>query len=247
MKKQHNDQEKQIARLHEEDLKKTEFFLAASHQLKSPIAIVQWCLQTAVESPTLKGKDREMVLKSLTQADAMAQLITDMLHTFRLMSRKDKVKSYAPVDINTVLDPIIAQYEEIAHRKDVHLVRDPVEALPAIFVDEAYLRQALINLIDNAIKYSNSGTTVTVTTKSVTGGWIEFSVKDHGIGMTEADQSKLFTEFFRSEEARQFAHEGTGLGLVIVKKIIEEFGGELTVKSSLHKGSTFTVKLPAAR
>jgi two-component system sensor histidine kinase SenX3 len=76
---------------------------------------------------------------------------------------------------------------------------------------------------------------------------VELSVTDHGIGMSEADQQRLFTEFFRGDEAKQVAHEGTGLGLVLVKHITEEFGGEVRVKSELHKGSTFTLRLPTSK
>ena len=110
-------------------------------------------------------------------------------------------------------------------------------------MDEAYFRQAVINLIDNAIKYSPEGGKVVVTAETK-GKSMELSVQDEGIGMTDADQMKLFTEFFRSEEAKQVSHEGTGLGLVLVKQIIEELGGEIHVKSQLHKGSTFMIKLP---
>ncbi|MCC2631360.1 MAG: putative Histidine kinase [Patescibacteria group bacterium] len=233
----------ELESLEKKDAQKTEFFMAASHQLKSPLAIILWCLQSTLESPHLSGKDRDMILKAVGQAGAMSQLIGDMLHVFRLVNRRGKSQDYEAVDCNELIAAILTDYEVVAHKKKVHLVKGPMEVLPTVFADKAYLRQAIINLVDNAIKYSVSGTTVTVTT-SVKEGWATISIHDHGIGMTEADQQKLFSEFFRSEEARQVAHEGTGLGLVLVKHIIEEFGGKVTVESVLHKGSTFTIKLP---
>ncbi|MEI6477483.1 MAG: HAMP domain-containing sensor histidine kinase [bacterium] len=236
--------EQRIEELELQASKKLEFFLAASHQLKSPLAIIQWCLQTVLESKEVVGKDRELVQTSIVQAEAMTSLVTDMLHVFRLSDRQNRRQEYVAVNMNGLIDTVLKEYEMTASQKGIHLIRGPIEVLPTIYADQAYLRQAVINLITNAIKYSSDGSSVTVTSQTSADGWIEVAVEDHGIGMTEADQQRLFSEFFRSEEARQIAHEGTGLGLVLVKRIIEELGGEVKVKSELHKGSTFTLRLP---
>ena len=246
LRKRSDAHSREIEQLKKQEEKKNEFFLAASHQLKSPLAIIQWCLQIALESPTLRGKDKEMVLKALAQAQGMNQLVGDMLHVVRLVGRSGKNQTYTAVDVNLILDEVLNQYELVAHRRKIHLLKGPQERLPLVFVDQAYFRQAIINLVDNAIKYSAEGGTVTAVA-SEKKGWVEISVSDQGIGMAEADQQRLFTEFFRGDEAKQVAHEGTGLGLVLVKHIIEEFGGEVHVKSELHKGSSFTLRLPLAK
>jgi signal transduction histidine kinase len=227
--------------------KKNEFFMAASHQLKSPVAITQWCLQSILEMPSVDAKAKEMVRKSLTQANAMSQLITDMLHVFRLQDRQGKAQTYLPVDLNALIEQVITQNEVQAHNRKVHLVRGPIEVLPPVLADQGYLRQAIINLVDNAIKYSPDGGTVTVNAGVTRDHFVEITVQDEGIGIPETEQSRLFTEFFRGEEARVVSHEGTGLGLVLVRNIVEEFGGEVSLESEFHKGSTFTVRLPVAR
>lgn len=237
---------KTIEELERVDIKKTQFFMAASHQLKSPVAIIQWCLQSALESKTLDNKNQELIRKSLVQANSISALISDMLHVFRLVNRQSWQNEFKRLDPGAIIREVVSQYEEIAHNKDVHLVKGPMENVPGVLGDESYLRQAIINLVDNAIKYSLPGSTVTVSACLTKDGYVELCVKDQGIGIAEIDQRNLFTEFFRSEEARGVTHEGTGLGLVLVKQIAEEFGGEVVVKSALRKGSTFIIRLPSA-
>lgn len=226
-----------------DDKKKADFFLAASHQLKTPLAIIEWCIQITLESKTLDPKDRDMLSKALSQADALRDLITDMLYVVKIDNSKDLSKTYVPVDVNQVLEEAIKQYEPIAHKRHVHLIRESIECLPTVFVGEGYFRQAVINLIDNAIKYSPEKGKVEIQAEHKHGE-IHISVTDEGIGMTEADQANLFQEFFRAAEAQEIAHDGTGLGLVLVKHVIEEFGGRIEVKTKFHQGSTFTIILP---
>lgn len=235
---------KSIEELENHDARKTEFFLAASHQLKSPVAIIQWCLQSVMELGRVDNKSNEMVRKAMNQANIMSQLIADMLHVFHLMNRKGSEREFSQVNINQLLRQVLEDYEPIAHMKGVHLVKGPMEVLPKVLAEEPYLKQVFVNLIDNAIKYSSSGGTVSVSCQVAKGGYAEIVVQDNGIGISEVDQAKLFTEFFRTPEAREITSEGTGLGLVLVKRIVEEFGGEVKVKSALHKGSVFTVRLP---
>lgn len=222
---------------------KTQFFLTASHQLKSPIAIIQWCLQSVMELSDLDDQAKNYVQKSLVQADAMSALIGDMLHVFRLMRHQDGPDTYTIIDLNKLIAQIMDQYTLVAERKVVRLISGKMEVLPNLPANEAYLKQAFINIVDNAIKYTLEGGAVTVsaTTKN---NIIVFEVEDQGIGISDADQSKLFTEFFRSQAAQDLTHEGTGLGLVVVKHVVEDLGGTVDVVSKLGRGTKFTLKIP---
>ena len=221
---------------------KLEFFLTASHQLKSPVAIMQWCLQSLTELQSLDPQARKLVGKALEQANGMGSLITDMLQVFRLMNGNVK-EVIEPVPLNPLLDTVLAQYELVAHNKGVHLVRGAIEQLPTVYGRQNYLKQAIINLIDNAIKYTKSGGRVTVTA-AVVDDVAEIHVTDEGIGIAPAEHSRIFTEFFRGEEAKNVAYEGTGLGLVLVKHVMESMGGTVSFKSELHKGTDFCLKMP---
>lgn len=234
-----------IEHLERQDAKKTEFFLAASHQLKSPVAIMQWCLQSMLEDQTLRAKDKAMVDRSLTQANAMSRLITDMLHVFKLVGRRDAKEGWVPVDVNKLLNEVLVRYEMPAQNRHIHLEKGPIEESLKVLGVEGYIREAIINLVDNAIKYTPEGRHVTVSAIVTKAKMVEIKVSDQGIGLTEADQEKLFSEFYRSPEAQAMTHEGTGLGLVLVKHIAEEFGGEILVDSAANKGSTFYLRFPA--
>ncbi len=224
---------------------KTAFFMTASHQLKSPLAIIQWCLQSALEDTDLKPATRTMLARAVAQSSGMSHLLTDMLQTLRIVHDQGVARDLVPVDVNAVIHAVIEQYRPVANQVGVHLVKGAIEDLPPILGDEQYLTQAFINLVDNAIKYTSEHGRVEVTA-CVRKGFVEFQVHDTGIGIADADQGRLFTEFFRSESAKEKAREGTGLGLVLVKHIIESFKGTVTFKSAVHKGTTFTVHLPVS-
>jgi signal transduction histidine kinase len=223
---------------------KTEFFMAASHQLKSPLAIVQWCLRSVLENPDLDADTKKMLQRALIQADGMGELITDMLRVFKIVhSSAQPVQTAAPVDLNQLLEGCIKQYEPVAAQQGVRIVRGMIEQLPTVLADEAYLKQAVINVLDNAIKYSNAGGTVDITA-NVQKTMIEITIADHGIGIPEADQGRLFTEFFRGTIAKEKTANGTGLGLVLVKHIAEGMGGSVSCRSVAGRGTAFTIKLP---
>lgn len=223
---------------------KMEFFLTASHQLKGPVSVIQWCLQSAIEHKEMPPRDLELVSKALMQANAMGQLVTDMLHVFRLEESAAQ-QTLAPVELHAMLEEIFTQYELIAERRQVHLVRGPMEAAVTVMADASYLKQAIINLVDNGLKYTRPGGAVTVTLSSQ-GNDALVGVQDQGIGISEADQHHLFTEFFRGAEAQAMTSEGTGLGLVLVKRVVESLGGSVELQSALGKGSLFTLRLPKA-
>lgn len=224
---------------------KTEFFMTASHQLKSPVAIVQWCLQSILEKAALDPDTRKLAQRALTQADVMSLLLGDMLRMFRMMHQEvgAEVETLTPVNIAILLDEIMAQYEPVMLKSNVRVTLGPVENVPTILADEPYLKQAVINLIDNAIKYSPEGGVVEVDVSSKNAE-VLISVRDHGIGIPEAEQGRLFSEFFRGELAKEKTENGTGLGLVLVKHIAERFGGSVSFTSEVGKGSCFVIHLP---
>lgn len=221
---------------------KTEFFLTASHQLKSPVAIIQWCLQSLLEEASkFEPGQRKLIQKSLEQANGMSALIQDMLQVFRVMHPKEELV-FESVNLNDIVIQLLDEYDPIAQKKGVHLVRGPLEKLPIVLGKSVMLRQALLNLIDNAIKYTPQGKKVIVST-SLSQGWIQIVIKDEGIGIPSTEQIKLFTEFFRGEEAKEVA-SGTGLGLILVKHIAEQHNGKVDCDSEFHKGTTFSLRLP---
>ena len=221
-----------------------EFFLAASHQLKTPVAIIQWCLQSALERGELSVKDGELIRKAALQADSMGALITDMLHVLRLEDHQ-RQSGFERVMIAPLIQGIYTQYAVPASERGISLVVEPITTKLAVLADPTFLKQAIINLVDNAIKYTKPNGSVSITA-TATAEMVKIMVVDEGIGIGEAEQAQLFREFFRGQEAKTVAHEGTGLGLVLVKHITESFHGHVEVASQLGKGSEFSLVLPSA-
>ncbi len=220
---------------------KSDFIMAAAHQLKSPLAIVQWSLQSVLELGAVDDRSRKHVTQALAQANSMNQLISDMLHLVRLVSQHENItQTFEPIDVQKVIGEVIDLFKPLAERGRVRLIREAKEILPKLYGEEAYFKQALCNLVDNAIKYTPEGKSVTVHAHH-TKGAIVFYVQDEGIGIPEAEQSRLFSEFFRGEEAKRVSREGTGLGLVLVKHITEAFGGTVHVESKIGKGTRITL------
>ncbi len=219
--------------------------MTASHQLKSPVAIVQWCLQSVMEKQGLDADTRKLTSRALDQANAMSQLLGDMLRVFRIVHKGDRAQNLVPINMNLMLDAVLKQYEPMAVQHQVKIQLGPIEQLPLVLADEAYLKQAVINILDNAIKYSNEGSTVEFSAE-VHQNMIEVVIADHGIGIPEAEQGRMFSEFFRGEGAKAKTDNGTGLGLVLVKHILEGIGGNISFTSAASKGTTFTLRIPVA-
>lgn len=224
---------------------KTEFFMAASHQLKSPVAIVQWCLQSVLEKTDLDSDTRKLADRALIQADAMSQLLGDMLRIFRIVHKGGKVQNLTPINMNKLIDMVVQQEEPAATQHQVKIQMGPIEQLPLVLGDEEFLKQAVINILDNAVKYSEEGGAVVLSAEAKK-GMVEVAVADHGIGIPEAEQGRLFSEFFRGELAKNKIYNGTGLGLVLVKHIVEAIGGSISFTSEPGKGTVFTLRIPQA-
>ncbi len=137
-----------------------------------------------------------------------------------------------------------SQVGAIAVAKSVELVLTCCPGTDTIVVDRVQLDRALLNLLTNAVKFTPAGGTVTLQARRE-GADLVFTIADTGVGIPEDEQDRLFTRFFRSSVATRMAIQGTGLGLVIVKRIVEEHGGTISIVSILDVGTTVTVRIPA--
>jgi signal transduction histidine kinase len=149
------------------------------------------------------------------------------------------------VDGAKVLTPLTRLFETPAAEKGIEVDYQLGDALPQIMGDEKLIDELFTNLISNAVKYTPSGGKIRVSLLKENQNLVRFQVSDTGIGIPEEDMARLFTEFFRAENAKALAEEGTGLGLVIVKEILDFLGGSISVRSKVGEGTTFTCLLPA--
>ncbi len=219
---------------------RNEFFFKAVHGLRSPLTIIRWLLDRH-DAP--ERSDAHLAaddIKKLQETNAqMSKLVTDLLAVVRgdIGARP----AFRPVALPVVLRELIASFQPAFAGKNIRLEYAPAAGVPAVLGDPASIKEIFGNLLDNAVKYSTVGGTITIT-HAVDGNILRTAVADTGRGIAPDDAQKMFTPYFRGKGSEAVA--GTGLGLYIVKQLVDRMGGSVAVSSAYGKGSTFTVSLP---
>ena len=246
-----NDATKELresnSKLLELDATKDEFVSMASHQLRTPLTSVKGYLSMVLEGDAgdVTPAQRQLLEEAFTSSERMVHLIGDFLNVSRLQTGKFMIERH-PVDIARVIEQEVDGMKQIASSHGIKLTLKKPARVPTLYLDENKIRQVMMNFIDNAIYYSPEGTPVRVTMQ-VEDGDIVFRVIDKGMGVPEASQKKLFTKFFRAENARKQRPDGTGIGLYLAKRIVDGHHGKLVFESTVGKGSTFGFRLPVKR
>ncbi|MBN1813771.1 MAG: response regulator, partial [Anaerolineae bacterium] len=226
---------------------KSEFVSTVSHELRTPMTSIKGyadlLLMGAVGSLTDEQERFLTIIKSNT--DRLTLLVNDLLDISRIESGR-LILTPKVVHVDDLVAQVIAAMEARAAERELELRSDLPSVLPEIFVDPDRVIQVLTNLVGNACRYTPSGGEVVVSA-SAHDGEIQVSVRDTGIGISEEDQQRLFSRFFRSDDPTVQEAPGTGLGLSITKSLVEMHGGRIWVESELGHGSTFTFSLPTAQ
>jgi signal transduction histidine kinase len=218
--------------------------LKLAHELRSPLASIQSSLDVLLQgyaegNPELRD---EMVNLARDRAAMMLGRVNDFLRLGSIRRTETERRTQA-VQLLDVLKHLTPEMEVRARWRAVELVFDLPPTLSAVSATREDMEHLLSNLINNAVKYTLPGGTVTVKFREEARG-IVGAVIDTGIGISKEDLPRIFDEFYRADNARDLDGTGTGLGLVIAKRVVELYGGQLTVASELGKGSIFTFVLP---
>lgn len=232
------------AQLQRLDEAKDEFISMASHQLRTPLTSIKGYVSMLMEGDVGKVTDEQkhLLQEAFVSSERMVRLIGDFLNVSRLQTGKFVIDKH-PVDLaQLVADEIDALGSNASSRNLSFSYKKP-KGIPKLMLDENKIQQVIMNFADNAIYYSKEESTIQVTLKKVD-GMVEFTVKDSGIGVPEAQQDQLFNKFFRATNARQQRPDGTGVGLFLAKKVIDAHDGEIVFSSKENKGSTFGFRLP---
>ena len=221
------------------DTVQTDFVANLSHELKTPIGAV------AALADSLNGETETEVVwrlaeRIVTESHRMSRIVDDLLDLSRV--EFGGTEEWTDIDLATVLVEVVSTNQHAAKRQGLGLsLTGSAELL--VRGDRSQLVSVFSNLVDNAIKYSEIAGVVNVSS-TIKGDEIMVSVTDHGIGIAERDQKRIFERFYRVDKARSRATGGTGLGLSIVRHIVLEHGGAIDIRSEEGVGSTFTVRLP---
>ena len=231
-----------ISQLRRLEQVRQEFVANASHELKTPLASIKACVETLLDGALDDVEIRVRFLQTVSdQTERLDKLVRDLLALTRIES-EERQPTLHPVALASVVDLCVHQHVQNAERKQMRLITVPPEQHVQVFADEESLEQVLDNLIDNAIKYTNAGGTITVRWGG-DGERCRLEVEDTGIGIPQAHLPRVFERFYRVDRARSRELGGTGLGLSIVKHLVQIMGGTVSVSSRLGKGTTFTVEL----
>jgi signal transduction histidine kinase len=226
------------------DTYKSQLIATVSHELKNPLTAITGHLEILEGAPGLTDQMRSSISSMDRGAQRLGRVIEDLLLLSKVGDPNNPVIPQ-PVDLRRVLDDVLDLSSVAARRKSLSItVHGPDEPLLAMG-DPEELDRVCTNLVSNAIKYTPEGRAVSLSVGRENDE-VVLRCTDDGIGISQADQHQLFSEFFRSTNPAAVAEPGTGLGLTIVQRIIERHGGRIEVDSELGRGSTFTVRLPAA-
>jgi two-component system phosphate regulon sensor histidine kinase PhoR len=220
-----------------------DFISNVSHELRTPLASLKAITETlqdgALEDPPAA---RRFLEQMETEVDSLSQMVSELLELSRIESGRVplEIKPTRPVDI---LLPAIERMHLQAERAGLTVDIDCREDLPAVQADASRVEQVVVNLLHNAIKFTQSGGKV-ILSASPNDNVVVFSVQDTGIGIAPDDLPRIFERFYKADRAR--ATSGTGLGLAIARHLVEAHGGEIWAESELGKGSTFYFSIPSA-
>jgi heavy metal sensor kinase len=231
-----------IARLEEAFLQLHRFSADASHELRTPLTILHGELESMAQRDDIPAAVREGLGSTLEETERLSKIVENLLTISRLEAGEARVER-KPLDLSEITRSTTEQMRLLAEVKDISLalsVSDPV----LVEGDPSRLKQVVVNLLDNAIKYTPNGGSVEIATRNVNGCAV-LEVRDTGLGVAPSDLPHVFERFYRTDKARSRELGGSGLGLSIVKSIVVAHGGEVTVSSEDTAGTQFTVILPS--
>lgn len=225
------------------DRMKSSFVAMASHELRTPLTAIKGFVSTLLMDPGFSDDERQEFYMIIDQeCDRLTRLINDLLNTARIEANQSLKPDYSRVDLRTLLDKVVMIQKQSTHRHQI--VLNVEGEIPNIIGDEDKLDQILTNLLNNAIKYSPNGGTITLHAK-VEGADVLMGIQDQGLGIPKEHLAKVFDKFHRVNNEDNRKIYGTGLGLFLVKHLVDTVHlGKIWAESEVGVGSTFWVRIP---
>jgi PAS domain S-box-containing protein len=222
---------------------KHDFVSFVTHQLRTPLAGIRWMLELAEQSD-LQGEAATCVEDARLSAERLITLVNDLLDVVRLESGRTGAPA-EPTAMADVTREVLAELATLVASRQQRVTLDAGD-VPDVLVDPQLARRAVTNFLVNAVKYTPPGGTIDIALERDGESSVQWRVRDSGIGVPLAAQSRVFEKFFRADNAQIVDTEGTGLGLYLVRLIAQRAGGSVACESREGEGSTFTITLPIA-
>ena len=236
-----------ITRLKKLENLRSEFVANVSHEIKTPLTAIKASVETLLENNSEKKEETDQLLKIIGRhTERLTSIVDDILSLSKLEDDKQKdAGQFIETLVEDIIESALADCREKAEQKQISFIVNSNKGIVGV-MNSSLIEQALVNLIDNAIKYSEPNSSVEIESCRESGN-ILISVKDHGCGISEKHLPRVFERFYRVDKARSRKLGGTGLGLSIVKHIANVHGGKVEVESAVGKGSKFTIILPGVK
>jgi two-component system phosphate regulon sensor histidine kinase PhoR len=235
-----------VSRLHKLENIRRDFAANVSHEIQTPLTAIKGFVETLLDGGVDKEKDLERFLKIISKhVERLQAIIEDLLSLSRLEKETERHEiTLSETGLFNVLESARQVCHTKAEKKKIDIELNCSKNIAAR-LDSQLFEQAIVNLLDNAIKYSEGGSKIEVVCKS-TDDFLSVSIIDEGCGIESRHLPRLFERFYRADKARSRQLGGTGLGLAIVKHIVQAHNGKVSVESRIGEGSTFTISLPQA-
>ncbi len=223
---------------------KSEFVSIVSHQLRSPLSNMRWALDILMSGRMGKIGEKQLEYFSILRenSDRMRELVKDLLTVSRIETARLSFKKER-FSLEELVKELISSFNSFSKASNTEISFQAEKDLPMVFSDRSKIKLVVENLIDNAIRYTKNKGKVEIKLKKKDGS-LYFEIKDNGVGIPKEDQKYIFQKFFRSKNASRYQTDGSGLGLYIVKSILEKAEGKIGFRSQEGKGSTFWFTLP---
>lgn len=219
---------------------KNEFISSVSHELRTPLtAIKGWAETIMLENDSGSDTTRKGVGVIVNETQRLSQMVEELLDFSRMQNGRFTLQK-ENMDVLAELGDAVLIYSDKARRENIQIIYNEPEMLPFVYGDKNRIRQVFINIIDNAVKYSSAGDTVTITAEAKNNK-VRIAVADTGCGIKESDLSKVKTKFYKANHTRR----GSGIGLAVADEIVEMHGGTLEIKSREGEGTTVVIAFPA--
>lgn len=237
-----------LSQVEEINRKKTEFLSAVSHELRTPLTSIKGYASILMTGKigNIPEAVKERLSRINTHSDNLVSLINNLLDITRIESGRVEMH-FALHNTKHLVDNISDLLTPQLAAKDIKLVVQLAPDAPEIYIDPSQAERIFINLLSNAIKFTPKAGTITLSSSLLPDGLVRFEVKDTGIGMSQEDLGKLFTEFFRAENEVNQSVKGTGLGLVLARDIVHAHRGKISVSSQVGVGTAFSFTLPPSK
>jgi len=235
-----------ITEVRQMEMTQKEFVANVSHELRTPLSIFQGYVETLIDYPAMSRKELLSNLEVMRRHSLrLNALLEDLQILTRLESRRDSLE-HSLLAVKPLFQRLEVDWKPKLEQKNISLKVEVAEETPALYADEFRFEQVMVNLIDNALKYTPEGGAITLSaSKNAAPGAVKISVQDTGVGIPPADLPHVFDRFYRVDKARGRDAGGTGLGLSIVRHIVQMHGGEIGIESTYGAGTQILMHFPA--